>query len=176
MIKICCRCTIPKAISEFPKAKRGLYGVHSICKACKKIYMQEYCKSGKLKIAKQKYKSTEKGQITIRTYTASENNKRIQKQYRESQGGKANCTYKLAKYRAIQKQAMPIWIDTVELKAVYKYCPKGLEVDHIIPLQGNEVSGLHVPWNLQYLSREQNAYKSNSFDGTYQNDSWRKHV
>jgi HNH endonuclease. len=48
-----------------------------------------------------------------------------------------------------------------EIAAIYAACPPGMEVDHIHPLQGKNASGLHVPWNLQYLPRLENRIKSN---------------
>jgi hypothetical protein len=171
--KKCCRCALSKTTDQFHKARRGLHGVHSICKSCKKNYMEEYVRSGKLKIAKKKYVASEKGKITINNYRKSDKNKQLQKEYRNSPSGKIACVYKLAKYRAVQNKAMPKWVNGKALRLIYNNCPSTLEVDHIFPLQGEKVSGLHVPWNLQYLTREENAKKSNSFDGTYTNEGWK---
>jgi hypothetical protein len=60
----------------------------------------------------------------------------------------------------------PPWADRKEMERIYADCPKGHDVDHIIPLRGvtpagDLVSGLHVPWNLQYLRPEHNKQKKN---------------
>jgi 5-methylcytosine-specific restriction endonuclease McrA len=53
-----------------------------------------------------------------------------------------------------------------EIDGMYMFCQifKGFEVDHKIPLNGKKVSGLHVPENLQVLSRRENRSKGNRFD------------
>lgn len=73
----------------------------------------------------------------------------------------------LAKYRASKLSATPPWLtkqQLAEIQLFYKQARDiNMEVDHIVPLQGVNVCGLHVPWNLQLLTREQNASKSNNF-------------
>lgn len=45
----------------------------------------------------------------------------------------------------------------------YNNCPKGYEVDHVVPLNGKNISGLHTIDNLQYLTISDNRKKSNKF-------------
>lgn len=66
--------------------------------------------------------------------------------------------------RTRRKLATPMWADLNKLKEIYRDCPKGMHVDHIIPLQGELVSGLHIETNLQYLSAEDNLAKSNIYE------------
>lgn len=62
--------------------------------------------------------------------------------------------------------AKPPWITRQERDAIrkfYKDTPEGCTVDHIIPIMGKNVCGLHLLVNLQYLPRKENIYKGNKF-------------
>jgi hypothetical protein len=67
------------------------------------------------------------------------------------------------KQKAKRLKRIPLWADLNSIKSFYRKSPEGHEVDHIIPLQGKHVSGLHVLNNLQYLPIKDNQIKSNKY-------------
>lgn len=66
------------------------------------------------------------------------------------------------KYKTRRELATPPWANLEIIARIYD-CAEEDHVDHIIPLQGEMVCGLHVENNLQYLSVEENLRKSNKF-------------
>ncbi len=81
---------------------------------------------------------------------------------------RAACAARLAKYRASLMAATPSWADILKIKAVYLEADRltketGIchHVDHIVPLQGKNVCGLHVHWNLQAVPAHYNQSKGN---------------
>lgn len=96
----------------------------------------------------------------------------VAKKWRESNRGAVNSF--TAKYRAVKLQRTPKWLteeQVKEIKEFYKMAkelekvfPWKQEVDHIIPLQGNNVSGLHVPYNLQIIPLNRNRSKGNKHE------------
>ena len=62
--------------------------------------------------------------------------------------------------------ATPAWADHDAIAAIYrKAAALGMHVDHIVPLQGKRVSGLHVHTNLQLLTPTENLKKGNRYAG-----------
>lgn len=65
--------------------------------------------------------------------------------------------------RSRMKVATPRWADIGAIRKFYEACPAGMHVDHVIPLKGKLISGLHVLENLQYLPAQENQRKLNRF-------------
>ena len=76
-----------------------------------------------------------------------------------------------AKYKANKLNATPSWASLEDITQFYKNCPELHHVDHIIPLQGKYVCGLHVLSNLQYLPAKDNINKSNYHESE---EYWKK--
>lgn len=139
MTQICRHCNIEKSLCEFGKDKRLKFGHKYFCKSC---FNKLYNNSRKV------WKSKNKEKIQSQ-------NKRYRNTHRAYLTFLENCR------RARKLKATPKWANLDKIKEIYKNCPKGYHVDHIIPLQGENVSGLHIETNLQYLPALENLRKKN---------------
>lgn len=84
---------------------------------------------------------------------------------------KEYSNYQSSKRRATLLQRTPKWLtdkDWIKIRKIYLTCPKGYDVDHKIPLQGELASGLHIPENLQHLIKFDNISKNNKFEPIYE--------
>lgn len=61
------------------------------------------------------------------------------------------------------RRATPWWSDKEKILDFYKNRPQGMHVDHIIPISGKGVCGLHILENLQYLPAIDNLKKGNKY-------------
>ena len=131
----------------------------------KKQYQKEYFK---------KYYRNNLDKIKGYYLNNKENRKQSSKLYRLNYKDKIKETKRLAylknphikhalnaKRRANKILATPKFANLNKIKEIYKNCPKGYHVDHIVPLNSKIVCGLHVEWNLQYLPAKENVIKSN---------------
>lgn len=80
----------------------------------------------------------------------------------------------LANRKAKLKKAMPKWLtesDLVQIKCKYQLAAmfsrntgEEWHVDHIIPVNGKTVCGLHVPNNLRVITAKENHFKQNKYE------------
>lgn len=95
--------------------------------------------------------------------------------------------YKLALDRAKKYNAFPKWANTprnrykilrIYVEAQYKNLTtkRKWQVDHIIPLYGESICGLHVPENLRVVSKVANQAKSNKFTPYYEKNGKRTYI
>lgn len=94
--------------------------------------------------------------------------KSFENHYRWAERNPDKVTAAAARRRASLLRATPAWADNEAILAVYREARQIAEltgaehhVDHIVPLQGKNVCGLHVHYNLQVLQGRINRSKGN---------------
>jgi hypothetical protein len=186
MYKKCSTCKDEKLICEFGKNKSTKDGYHNQCKMCRKDYTSKNIENILKKSKEYYHLNREKCLNKSNSYNKLNkvNTVKRTKKYRENNKNKLNLLrreytitnrsklYALnAKRRASKLKATPKWLTIEELRQIEElyeisqafklYTGQDYHVDHIIPLQGENVCGLHVPWNLQVLEASENLSKSN---------------
>ena len=91
------------------------------------------------------------------------------RRWRKANPDKANALS--GAYQRAKSQATPAWLSAIQMAQVEEFydiaaartVQTGVnhEVDHVFPLRGKNISGLHVPWNLQVLTERENISKGN---------------
>lgn len=116
-------------------------------------------------IKHKEYYTKNKETIVVRHREYYEKHKLFYKEYRKEYYFKNKERYLAysAKRRASKICATPSWANDSEIYRIYLSRREDEHVDHIIPLQGDLVCGLHCENNLQYLSITENLQKGNSF-------------
>ena len=174
-MKICTGCKENKAIEDFGKAKFGKDGLRAICKECHNKGSRKWQKDNNEKIKERKREQKAENPIVVAAKRAVQTARRKEKHaiyaksWRLANPGKVNA--KTAKRRARKLQATPKWNTKEDYKKMEEFYIEAArltketgiphEVDHIEPLQGEDVCGLHVPGNLRVIQRSPNRRKSN---------------
>ena len=141
-------------------------------KFCSRECFLHYKASIPKKVHKKKYPVNKQCLSCSSVYTATcSKNKYCPPCSIKAHKSRKKAANKAGKVKKVQR--IPKWANLKEIELIYARCPEGHDVDHIIPLNGKNVCGLHVEYNLQYLSKEDNNLKRNSFDGTYDNNEWK---
>lgn len=167
MEKLCKNCGEVKDASLYYKSKTAKDGVRTYCIECTKQLQDRKPRTPKQN--KAKYEATKLKMATDDEYRDRivAGRKERKKRY-EATSEKAKA-YKVEK--KLQKSiATPDCLSEEHrraMKDIYEESRQrrangeNVEVDHMIPFNGETISGLHVPWNLQILPAEENNIKSN---------------
>jgi hypothetical protein len=167
-MKACTKCKIFKPLDLFILNKRMKDGRGSWCRTC---VADQNKLAYKKRMACPEERLKERNRVNTYNYVNKDAKALANKAYAKSNLHVILANNKKAKTAKLKRT--PTWLAETDLwmmQEAYKLAQIRTkkfgfvwEVDHIIPLQGRNVSGLHVPLNLQVIPRTFNRVKSNTF-------------
>lgn len=176
-LKNCCICNETKPLEMFHKDKKKKISKYKgACKACLYEKAKKYQASEKYKkrIASPEFKEKRRENCRKKYLKNKEKHQARTKAWASSPKGKLSRRISASKRKAAKMNACPPWlsasdyqkIETIYSKAVSmeKKTGEKYHVDHVVPLQGDNVCGLHVPWNLEPITAAANLSKANHID------------
>ena len=188
--KVCTKCKVKKNKLEFHKNKRSSDGLKSMCKKCKNQYYLDNSEKIKLKAKKryiikkdqikeyQKiYKKNNREKINLRERNYKKKRRVNDEVYilKENLSCLIRNGLKLYNHKKNTKTLKILGLNFKDFKEYlnnnkygFSYLDKDIDLDHIIPITSPIVCGLHVSWNMQYLTRSANSKKGNSLPPPHQ--------
>lgn len=174
-MKTCTKCLLDLTFDCFYPSSKGKHGLMSWCKSCdsarSKVKNQNN-RERRLATAKRWRDNNKEMRDAGVNRWREQNPERIRQIYRDWRNAnkdRANANW--MRREAGKKNRTPSWLTEEHLSQIKDYywlaadlkaiTGDDYHVDHIIPLNGKEVCGLHVPWNLQVLPADINRSKSN---------------
>jgi 5-methylcytosine-specific restriction endonuclease McrA len=165
-MKVCSKCREAKPLNNFGPAKKSPDGLNCYCSPCNRAHAAAWRSANRQRSAAARAAWAAANPRKMLEYLASwaERKAEIETTYRRSKAAKQRV-------EKLQRTLALTPAQEAAIKAIYAEAKRVSEktkilhhVDHIVPLQGKEMSGLHVPWNLEVVPARQNLAKSNKVD------------
>ncbi len=179
--KVCTDCGKLKKIINYHKDSANSDGHKNVCKDCRRPLIRKWSKENVIydPIKSKQYYEANKDKYHQSSSKYYNKNKKkcldAQKKWQSKNKGLLNyhgATTHLKKHKT-RSGCIPKWLtkkhknDMINIyqKASDIQAKTGIKmhVDHIIPIHGINICGLHVPENLQIIPRYENLKKSNKY-------------
>ncbi len=148
-----------KVCEKHPEFKGERWLDDNRCVECKRLkcIANRATKKSAISEYNRKYKSANRDRVLAK-------NREYMRSYKHTETFKTGRKVgKIVRERKLTDQKISIFYRD-EIFEIYRNCPLGYHVDHIVPIGGKNVTGLHVPWNMQYLTARENILKGVKYD------------
>lgn len=188
--KFCPDCQTRKPLAEFTKHSHHPDGYNSTCVVCKNVRrrllhaekerayrMRQYHANRDAEVLKMREWQKANREIlrqSCRNWRAKHPDRQAAAERSWRLRNPEKHRFYATNRRAAKLQRTPPWLTEKQLaeiedfyhlaEALNQVCDEFYEVDHIVPMRGETVSGLHVPWNLQLLTMRENCVKGNRYE------------